>query len=66
MDIPTELTIGERVARARVARGISQQAFAGLVGPSSSWVSKVERDAIPLDRNSAELRFQTTSGGKAA
>jgi transcriptional regulator with XRE-family HTH domain len=57
MDIPTELTIGERVARARIARGISQQAFAGLVGRSSSWVSKVERGAIPLDRNSVLLRI---------
>jgi transcriptional regulator with XRE-family HTH domain len=52
----TEVTIGERVARVRIARGISQEVLAGLVGRSASWMSKVERGVLPLDRRSVVLR----------
>lgn len=57
MELPTELTTGERVARARRARGISQEALAGLTGRSTSWVSKIERGVLPLDRKSVVLKL---------
>lgn len=56
MELPTEMTIGERVARARISRGMNQETLAGLVGRSSSWMSKVERGALPLDRKSVLLK----------
>jgi transcriptional regulator with XRE-family HTH domain len=54
---PHELTIGERVARAWIARGIDQETLAGLVGRSVSWVSKIERGVLPLDRKSVVLKL---------
>lgn len=57
MELPSEPTIGERVARARIARGISQETLAGLMGRSSSWVSKIERGVLPLDRKSVVLKL---------
>ncbi|MGH3763119.1 helix-turn-helix domain-containing protein [Actinophytocola sp.] len=57
MDLPTEMTIGERVARARIARGITQETLAGLVGRSPGWVSKIERGVLPLDRKSVVLKL---------
>ncbi|APU15245.1 helix-turn-helix domain-containing protein [Actinoalloteichus fjordicus] len=57
MELPIELTVGERIARARIARGISQEALAGLVGRSAGWVSKVERGVLPLDRKSVLLKL---------
>lgn len=44
--------IGQRIARARRRAGLTQQQFADLTGRSSSWVSKVERGDLPLDRHS--------------
>lgn len=52
-----ELTIGQRVAQARMARGMSQETLAGLMDRSTSWVSKIERGALPLDRKSVVLRL---------
>lgn len=57
MEQPHERTIGERVARARIARGIDQETLAGLVGRSTSWVSKIERGVLPLDRKSVVLKL---------
>ncbi|MGH3621788.1 MAG: helix-turn-helix domain-containing protein [Sciscionella sp.] len=57
MTLPTEPTIGERVARARIARGITQETLAGLVGRSPGWVSKIERGVLPLDRKSVVLKL---------
>ena len=34
---------GQRIARARQRRGLSQAVLAGLVGRSESWLSQVER-----------------------
>ena len=34
---------GQRIARARRRRGLSQATLAGLVGRSESWLSQVER-----------------------
>lgn len=44
--------VGRRVARARRRAGFTQDQFAGLMGRSASWVSKVERGDLPLDRAS--------------
>src|SRR5512133_233512 len=44
------LSIGQRVRWYRIRRGLSQEALAGLVGRSVDWLSKAERDVIPLDR----------------
>jgi hypothetical protein len=44
------LSIGERVRWYRIRRGLSQEALAGLVGRTVDWLSKAERDVIPLDR----------------
>lgn len=57
MDLPTELTVGERVARIRISRGITQEALAGFVGRSTGWVSKIERGVLPLDRKSVVLKL---------
>ncbi|MBO0807436.1 MAG: helix-turn-helix transcriptional regulator [Actinobacteria bacterium] len=40
---------GQRIARARRRRGLSQSALAGLVGRSESWLSQVERGLRPVD-----------------
>jgi transcriptional regulator with XRE-family HTH domain len=47
---PEQLSIGERVALYRRRRGMPQAVLAGLVGRTESWVSQVERGALPLDR----------------
>ncbi len=46
----TTLTIGERVAWYRRKRGFSQDVFAGFIGRTEDWVSKVENNRIDLDR----------------
>lgn len=40
---------GQRIARARRRRGLSQAALAGLVGRSESWLSQVERGKRSID-----------------
>jgi transcriptional regulator with XRE-family HTH domain len=40
---------GQRIARARKRRGLSQVALAGLVGRSESWLSQVERGKRAID-----------------
>jgi transcriptional regulator with XRE-family HTH domain len=48
--VEPDLPIGERIALYRRRRGLSQPVFAGLLGKSESWVSKVERGVLPVDR----------------
>ncbi|MGH3277491.1 MAG: helix-turn-helix domain-containing protein [Streptosporangiaceae bacterium] len=43
---------GQRIARARRRRGLSQAALAGLVGRSESWLSQVERGLRSVDSHS--------------
>ena len=43
---------GQRIARARRRRGLSQVALAGLAGRSESWLSQVERGLRPVDSHS--------------
>src|SRR5712691_6496639 len=40
---------GQRIARARRRRGLSQATLAGLVGRSESWLSQVERGKRSID-----------------
>lgn len=42
--------IGERIAAHRKRRGLSQEALAGLVGRSRSWLSQVERGLRDVDK----------------
>lgn len=55
----TEGPIGERIRIYRKRRGISQQALAGLVGRSESWVSQVERGIRSVDRLSVLIDVAT-------
>ena len=55
MELTGDLTIGQRIARWRKARGISQEVLAHLLGRSQSWLTKVERGERQLDRMSTIL-----------
>ncbi|SNR97326.1 Helix-turn-helix domain-containing protein [Streptosporangium subroseum] len=44
--------IGQRIARARRRRGLSQSVLAGLIGRSESWLSQVERGQRSVDSHS--------------
>ncbi len=50
-------TAGQRIARARRRRGLSQAVLAGLVGRSESWLSQVERGKRGIDSHSALTRL---------
>jgi transcriptional regulator with XRE-family HTH domain len=49
------LARGQRIARARRRRGLSQAALAGLAGRSESWLSQVERGIRQIDSHSVLL-----------
>lgn len=48
---------GQRIARARRRRGLSQAVLAGLVGRSESWLSQVERGKRAVDSHSVLMRL---------
>ena len=48
---------GERIARARRRRGLSQAVLAGLVGRSESWLSQVERGRRGVDSHAVLTRM---------
>ncbi len=48
---------GQRIARARRRRGLSQSVLAGLVGRSESWLSQVERGKRGVDSHSVLARL---------
>ena len=50
-------TVGQRIARARRRRGLSQAVLAGLVGRSESWLSQVERGKRGVDSHSVLVRL---------
>jgi transcriptional regulator with XRE-family HTH domain len=50
-------TAGQRIARARRRRGLSQAILAGLVGRSESWLSQLERGKRGIDSHSVLLRL---------
>jgi transcriptional regulator with XRE-family HTH domain len=53
---------GQRIARARKRRGWTQQQLAAALDRSASWVSQVERGALPLDRMSVLDQLASTLG----
>jgi transcriptional regulator with XRE-family HTH domain len=69
-----ELGRGQRIARARRRRGLSQAALAGLVGRSESWLSQVERGLRDADSHSVlvalasvlKVEVAELTGGHAA
>lgn len=50
-------TAGQRIARARRRRGLSQAVLAGLVGRSESWLSQVERGKRGVDSHTVLMRL---------
>jgi transcriptional regulator with XRE-family HTH domain len=52
MTPPDREAAGQRIARARRRRGLSQAVLAGLVGRSESWLSQVERGKRGIDSHS--------------
>jgi transcriptional regulator with XRE-family HTH domain len=48
---------GQRIARARRRRGLSQSVVAGLVGRSESWLSQVERGVRAVDSHAVLTRL---------
>jgi transcriptional regulator with XRE-family HTH domain len=48
---------GQRIARARRRRGLSQAVLAGLIGRSESWLSQVERGKRGVDSYSVLVRL---------
>jgi transcriptional regulator with XRE-family HTH domain len=48
---------GQRIARARRRRGLSQAVLAGLIGRSESWLSQVERGKRGVDSHSVLVRL---------
>ena len=61
----SEMTTGQRVARARQRRGWTQAELAGAVGRSTSWVAKIERGHAALDRRSVLDRLARVLGVEA-
>jgi transcriptional regulator with XRE-family HTH domain len=49
MDSGREMSIGQRIAMYRKARGLTQEGLAMRLNRSKSWVTKVERGERPLD-----------------
>ncbi|WP_354671468.1 helix-turn-helix transcriptional regulator [Streptomyces sp. SRF1] len=54
---PSEITTGDRIKLYRTRKGLSQAALGGLIGRSEDWVSKVERNVIPVDKLSVLLEI---------
>jgi transcriptional regulator with XRE-family HTH domain len=48
---------GQRIARARRRRGLSQAVLAGLAGRSESWLSQIERGKRGIDSHSVLVRL---------
>ena len=57
MSSPDREVAGQRIARARRRRGLSQAVLAGLVGRSESWLSQVERGKRGIDSHSVLVRL---------
>lgn len=53
----SEITTGDRIKLYRTRKGLSQAALGGLIGRSEDWVSKVERNVIPVDKLSVLLEI---------
>src|SRR5579859_7546037 len=57
MSSPDQDETGQRIARARRRRGLSQAVLAGLIGRSESWLSQVERGKRGIDSHNVLVRL---------
>ncbi|MFC5805569.1 helix-turn-helix domain-containing protein [Streptomyces formicae] len=57
MDIPDDLTTGERIRLLRESRGMSREVLAGMCGRGPDWLKKVESGERELRQNSLILRL---------
>jgi transcriptional regulator with XRE-family HTH domain len=57
MSSPDREVPGQRIARARRRRGLSQAVLAALVGRSESWLSQVVRGKRGIDSHSVLARL---------
>jgi len=57
MTAADDRAVGQRIARARRRRGLSQAVLAGLVGRSESWLSQVERGKRGVDSHGVLTRL---------
>ncbi|ROO88100.1 transcriptional regulator with XRE-family HTH domain [Actinocorallia herbida] len=57
-----QMTMGQRIARARRRKNWDQETFAAAINRSPSWVSKVENGRLPLDRQSVIARVAEALG----
>jgi hypothetical protein len=57
MNSPGREVAGQRIARARRRRGLSQAVLAGLVGRSELWLSQIERGKRGVDSYSVLVRW---------
>ncbi|GGT53341.1 helix-turn-helix domain-containing protein [Streptomyces purpureus] len=57
MDIPSDLTTGERVGLLRESRGMSREVLAGMCGRGPDWLKKIETGERELRSNELILRL---------
>jgi transcriptional regulator with XRE-family HTH domain len=57
MDIPDNLTTGERIRLLRESRGMSREVLAGMCGRGPDWLKKIESGERELRSNSLVLRL---------
>lgn len=62
MDVPTDLTLGERIRYLRERRGMTRPVLAGLCGRSSDWLKKVESGERELTNYRLLLRLAGALG----
>lgn len=57
MDIPEDLTTGERIRLLRESRGMTREMLAGMCGRGSDWLKKIESGERDLRSNTLILRL---------
>lgn len=57
MDIPTDLSMGDRIRLLRESRGMSREVLAGMCGRGTDWLKKIESGERPLRSNALILRL---------
>ncbi|WP_274559315.1 helix-turn-helix domain-containing protein [Streptomyces spiramyceticus] len=57
MDIPTDLSTGERIRLLRESRGMSRPVLAGLCGRGPDWLKKIESGDRPLRSHGLLMRL---------
>jgi transcriptional regulator with XRE-family HTH domain len=62
MDSASGMSIGQRIARYRRLRGLTQEGLAMRLHRSKSWVTKVERGERPIDSVTVLLQVSKALG----